>query len=243
MAVLTGVTMKVLVNQYDLTGYFRKMDLACERGMYDTTVFGSTSRAYIPGLKGGTIGVEGLFESVATAGNPDSVFNAIEAAATVPLVSIAPAGLAVGNRVYLLQAHENNHNIGAQVDALILNSAEFTDNDGFDQGVSLHALSAETSFPVTGTAVDNTAQTTNGGVAFLHVTAIAGGAPNIVYKVQHSVDNSVWADLVTFTAVTAASSQRIVVVDGTTVRRYLRMTATEGGTTSSITGSVSFARR
>ena len=241
--VVTGVTMSIMVNQFDLTGYFKSMNLDCTRGMYDSTVFGSTSKAFIPGLTSGTIGLSGLFESVATANAPDNIFAAIEASATVPIVSIAPAGRALGSRVYLLQAHESKHDIGAQVDALILNSAEFTDNDGYDYGVSLHALSAETSLPVTGASVNNGAATANGGVGFLQVSAIAGASPNVVYLIEHSTDDSTWVTLITFAAVTAAVAQRVVVAAGTTVRQYIRMTATEGGTTTSVTGSVSFARR
>lgn len=244
MAVQTGVTLKVLINQFDVTGYFRKMDLNGQTSMYDSTVFGSTSKAFIPGLRSGTISVEGLFEDIGTLNAPDNVFAAIEASATVPLVSIAPVGLTLGNRVYLLQAHENKHDIGAQIDALILNKADFTDNDGYDFGVSLHALSAETSLPYTGTATDNGAATSNGGVAFLHVSAIAGASPNAVIKIQHAAV-STYADLVTFSAVTALTNgfQRVVVALGTTVNRNLRATITEGGTTSSITPSISFARR
>ena len=244
MAIQTGVTMKILVNQFDLTGYFKKMDLGCQTGMYDSTVFGSTSKSFIPGLTSGTVWLEGLFEDSSTANAPDVVFAGIEAASVVPLVSVAPVGLALGNRVYLLQAHENKHDIGAQVDALILNKAEFTDNDGYDFGVSLHALIAETSLPFTGSAVDNGASSANGGVAFLHVSAIAGASPNAVIKIQHAAV-STYADLVTFSAVTALTNgfQRVVVAAGTTVNRNVRVVITEGGTTSSVTPSVSFARR
>lgn len=242
MAVVTGVTLKVLINQYDVTGYFRSLAVNGSRSMYDTTVFGNTSKNVVPGLRAGTIEIGGLFESTATANAPDNVFTAIEAASTVPIVSVFPEGWALGSRAYLLQAHETNHDIGAQIDDLILNSASFTCNDGLDAGVSLHALTAETTFPFTGTAVDNLALTSNGGVAFLHVSAIAGASPNVVVKIQHAAV-STYADLVTFVASTAASSQRIEVAAGTTVNRNLRATITEGGTTSSVTASVSFARR
>lgn len=244
MSVLTGVTLKVLVNQYDLTGYFRKLDLDFQRSMYDTTVFGDIAKQSIPGMKSGTIALEGLFEDTSTVGNPDTVLAALESAAAVPLVSVFPAGWSLGSRAYLLQAHENKHDIGAQVDALILNSAEFTDNDGYDMGVSLHALSAETSLPYTGTASDNGAATSNGGVAFLHVSELTGASPNAVIKIQHAAV-ATYADLVTFAAVTALTNgfQRIVVAAGTTVNRNLRITITEGGTTTSVTPSVSFARR
>jgi len=244
MSVLTGVSLKVLLNQHDITGYFRKLDMDCQVGMYDTTVFGSTSKAFIPGLRSGTIGLQGLFESAATTSAPDNVFAAIEASDTVPLLSVFPEGWALGKRAYLLQAHESNHSIGAEIDALILNSAEFTDNDGYDPGVSLHALTAETSLPFTGTAVDNGGATTNGGVAFLHTSAIAGASPNAVIKIQHAAV-ATYADLVTFAAVTSLATgfQRVVVAAGTTVNTNLRATITEGGTTSSITSAISFARR
>lgn len=244
MAFQTGVTLKILLNQYDITGYFRSLSLAGERSMYDTTVFGSTAKQSIPGLKSGSISLEGLFEDTATLDAPDTVFKNLESAAVVPIVSVFPEGWALGKRAYLLQVHENSHSIGAQVDALILNSAEFTDNDGYDFGVSLHALTPETSLPFTGTATDNLAATTNGGVGFLHTTAIAGTSPNAVIKIQHAAV-ATYADLITFTPVTSLATgfQRVVVPAGTTINRNLRATITEGGTTSSITSSISFARR
>lgn len=244
MSVLTGVTLKILLNQYDITGYFRSLGINGQRSMYDTTVFGSTAKTSIPGLKAGTVSLEGLFEDTATLDAPDTVFKDIESAATVPLVSVFPEGWALGKRAYLLQAHENNHNIGAQIDALVMNSAEFTDNDGYDFGLSLHALTAETVLPFTGTATDNLALTSNGGVGFLHTTAIAGAAPNAVIKIQHAAV-ATYADLVTFSAVTSLATgfQRVLVAAGTTVNRNLRATITEGGTTTSITSAISFARR
>lgn len=242
MAVVTGVTMRVLINGYDLSGYFRSMGLDNQTSMYDTTVFGSTSKAFIPGLKSGTVDVGGLFEQITTVNAPDNIFAAIEAAATVPLVSVAPAGLALGSRVYLLQAHENKHDIGAEIDALISNSASFTDNDGYDFGVSLHDLTPETVLPFTGAASDNLASTANGGVGFLHVTAMAGGAPNVIVKIRHAAV-ATYADLVTFVASTGVSSQRIVIAPGTTVNRNLRVEVAENGTTTSTTFQCSFARR
>jgi hypothetical protein len=77
----------------------------------------------------------------------------------------------------------------------------------------------------------------------VHTTAIAGAAPSVVWKIQHSTDNSTWADLVTFAASTAVGFERVEVAAGTTVNRYLRAIRTFGGTTTSITSAVAFARR
>ena len=243
MALITGVSMKVLINQYDLSGYFRSVNPSMSRGMYDTTTFGSTQHQSTPGFTTGTIEIEGFYEDPITADAPDNVFAAIEGASTPPIVSILPEGWAVNKRAYMIRANESNHTVNAVIDDIIKNNASFQSNDGYDIGLSLHGLIAETSYPVTGTSVDNSAASSNGGIAFLHVSAIAGAAPSITFKVQHSSDNAIWADLVTFTAVTTAGAQRVLVAAGTTVNRYLRMTATNGGTTSSVTGAVLFARR
>lgn len=243
MALVTGVTMKVVINQYDLSGFFRSINPSLTRGMYDTTAFGSTQHQSIPGFRTGTIEIEGFYEDPATASAPDNVFAAIEAAATPPLVSVLPEGWAIGKRSYMIQANESNHTVSAVIDDLVKNNATFQSTDGYDIGVSLHGLTAEAGFPVTGASVDNGAATSNGGVAFVQTSAIAGAGPNIVVKVQHSTNDSTWADLVTFTAITATGFQRVLVAAGTTVNRYLRATMTQGGTTTSITSLVGFARR
>lgn len=244
MSFLTGTSLKIILNQYDITSYFRSLSVAGERSMYDTTVFGSTDKTVIPGIKSGTVSLGGLFEDTATTGAPENVFSAIEGVATVPLLSAYPEGWALGKRAYLLQAHKNNRTIAGVIDDLVSISAEFTDNDGYDFGLSLHALTAETSLPFTGTAVDNLAATTDGGVGFLHTTAIAGADPAAIIKIQHAAV-STYADLIIFSDVSSLATgfQRVVVAAGTTVNRNLRATITEGGTTSSITAAISFARR
>jgi hypothetical protein len=65
-----------------------------------------------------------------------------------------------------------------------------------------------------------------------------------VCKVQHSADNSTWADLQAFTSVatTIVTAERIKVANGTTVNRYLRAVATPAGT-GSFTYHINFARQ
>jgi hypothetical protein len=67
------------------------------------------------------------------------------------------------------------------------------------------------------------AKTTNGGAGFISCSALAlGGYTDLSVKIQHSVDNAVWVDLVTFTPITAIrGAERVAVAPGTTVNRYL----------------------
>lgn len=81
-----------------------------------------------------------------------------------------------------------------------------------------------------GASVDNGAATTNGAVAHLHVLSKSGTSPTVTWKVQHSADDSMWVDLMTFTAATDKTSQRLAVTG--TVNRYLRASRIAGGSNS-----------
>lgn len=122
-------------------------------------------------------------------------------------------------------------------------TAEFQSNNQIENGVVL-AGNLAVSTTSTGSAVDNAASSANGGVAHLHVTANTRNG-TAVAKVQHSANNSTWADLVTFTTISTGTttSQRSVVNSGTTVNRYLRALITPAGSTGSLTVTVAFARR
>ena len=75
-----------------------------------------------------------------------------------------------------------------------------------------------------------TLQTTFGAQAYLHVTAVTGTSVDIA--VQHSADNSTWANLIDFGAQSAIGAQRATMSG--TVNRYLRA-ITGTGTFTSIT--------
>ena len=109
----------------------------------------------------------------------------------------------------------------------------------YDQGVSLADLE-EVVAGANGSTHTDAAGTTNGGIATLHVTACTG---TLTVKIQHSTNNSTWSDLATFTAATAATSERIIVAPATTVNRYLRASWTLTGSGAAATFTTSFARR
>jgi hypothetical protein len=84
-----------------------------------------------------------------------------------------------------------------------------------------------------------TLQTAWGAQGYLQVTGFTG--TSVTVTVQHSADNSTWADLIAFTAVTAApAAQRVAVSNTTTVDRYLRVIT--AGTFSNAVLAVAMAR-
>lgn len=244
MAVGVGTNAQLMLDGYNLSDFFRDFSVDMSKDILDATVFGNNGwRAKAVGLKHATASGTALYDDTTNTGSWDVLKNTFPSG-TAGTYAWAPHGFALGNQVFIVYSEQIRFNPQVVVDDLIrISTAAEARERAADLGISLHALTAETSFPVTGTTVDHGAATTNGGVGTLHVSAIAGASPNVVYRVQHAAV-STYADLVTFTAVTAAnSSQRIEVAAGTTVNRNLRMTITEGGTTTSVTGLVTFSRR
>ena len=204
----------------------------------EVTTIADSAKQFIPGDDTSTLTMGGYFDDDGTAG---AFFASVNTWMTTPTgVTVAPSGLALGSELVMVNANQSNvTNVTSDPAANTFTFAAQTDGVT-DFGRSLHDLTAETATAV-GTGYDNGAATANGGLAQIHVTAFSGFT-NIIVLVEHSVDNSVWATLATFSTVTAATSERITIAAGTTVRRYLRSSWTKTGT-GSCTFQVGFARR
>lgn len=227
---------RVLVNEYamsaDVTGY----TCTHSRNLSPVTTLTDEGMTFIPGLLSGGMGLRAVFDSSTT-----SLYSISRAAVGTDdgyLVLVAPEGLTVGAPAFTTVSDLSNLTADSAVADAVSSSIEATPDNGVDWGPVLHALSAETATG-DGTTVDETAATSNGGVAQLHVTAYTG-LTSIVVKVQHSTDDSIWSDLATFTSVTAATKERVAFTG--TVNRYVRAQWTVTGT-GSATFAVAIGRR
>jgi hypothetical protein len=119
-------------------------------------------------------------------------------------------------------------------------NAAYGVNGQVEDGVLLAAWGAVTA-NTNGTGVDNSAASTNGGAAYLEVSAFSGFT-GVAVKIQDSADNSSWADVTggAFTSITAAQTAQRIAITGT-IRRYTRYVATVTGS-GSITLAVALAR-
>ena len=241
MAFIHGKSSQVLHGAHDLTAFLNDASVSADAEVAETTAFGSSAKTYIVGLKDATVSASGMLDGAALA--TDEVLAASIGSNTLAPVTIGYDGTTLNNRVSLLLAKTTSYEVSTPVGDVVAVSYSAQADGGVDQGVSLAALTARTA-TTTGTANDNSASSTNGGVAQLHVTANTWSA-NATIKVAHSSDNSTFADLTTFTVVGTAvtTSERNIVASGTTVNRYLRAVATLTAGSGSITYQVSFARR
>jgi hypothetical protein len=225
-----------------LTSFLNDGSVSQDIETAETTVFGSAggAKTYIVGLRDATLSASGLFDGAANA--VDDVLQASIGSDTLAPVLFAQSGITAGNRCYIMQAKTTSYEVSAPVGDVVSVSYDAQADGGTDDAILLTALAAVTATG-NGSSQDNTTSTANGGVAQLHVTANSMNN-NTIFKVQHSADNSTWADLATFTTVatTVTTSERVTVATGTTVNRYLRANYTASGT-GSITFTMAFARR
>ena len=239
MAFQHGRNCAVLIGASNLSAFFNSADFGAQLETHETTTFGASAKSYAAGLLDGTASLSGLYDGADDA--VDEVLSSALANTAGQAVTIAPMGAGtLGNPARVGIAHQTDYSISASVGDMVQVSAELQATGGLWGALVLATLAARTA-SANSTSIDNGASSANGAVANLHVTAVSGTTPSATIKVQHSTDNSVWADLMTFTAATAATSEQKTVTG--TVNRYVRVVDTITGTTPSITYTVAFGRK
>jgi hypothetical protein len=231
-----GAQASIFANGYNVSPYFASVSTSASAETAEVTTLGATSKAYIPGIEDATFSLDGFYDG--SAGAIDAQMQNILGAETV--WTVVNTTDAVGAFGYAAATIGTTYEIGAEIGGAVSVTAEGQTNSGANAMRVLHPLAARTTSG-TGTQLDNSASSANGVVGYLQVTAVSGTTPSITAKVQHSTDGSTWADLVTFTAVTASNNAQRIAVSGT-VNRYLRALWTISGTTPSATFHLSAAR-
>lgn len=237
MTFVHGSSTRVLANEKEVSNKIAGWSMTHTRNMSEVTTVGQTPGAagarFTPGLQSGTLSVRGPWDSDVANGLHKEIVDAIGVDNALVMTCL-PDSDAVGRFALFTAGDVTDHAIDASVaDAVGFTLAAAAD-EGVEMGFVLHPLTAETA-DGNGAAVDRGAApitpTTRGLKAVLHVTAYSG-LTSLGVKVQHSTDNSVWADLATFAAKTAIGSELISVAIGTTVNRYLRVVTDVTGTGS-----------
>lgn len=240
MAFVAGKDGRVIVDDVAFSTYVADWEATQELDLHDVTVLSNSGHKWVAGLDGGQVSLAGPADDSASTGGQDETLDSARGSTNGEPVSVAPAGFTVGNRVFFCKGRTVNYATSGSVTDAVRYQAQVIADGLLDRGISLHDLEAETA---TGndTSQDNSASSSNGGAAVLHVTAASGTSPTLDATVQHSSDNATWVDLVTFTQATATTSERSTVTG--TVNRYVRAEWTIGGTGPSFTFAIAFARR
>lgn len=235
-----GKNTAVLVDQYNISPFLNEVSSSQSIETADTSTFGTAAKTYVVGQNDATISFTGLFDGATDA--IAEIFETIIDNDSTPVITIAAdGGMVVGNRAVLAEAKQTSYEVSAPVTDVVSLSGEFQVTGGLRGGVIIAANAAHTA-STDGASVDGAASSTLGARANLHVTANTRDADTVI-KVQHSADEAVWVDLITFTTVGSTTVTSETATATGTVNRYLRATTTIASGTGSITYSVSISRR
>jgi hypothetical protein len=231
-----GSKAKLLLSGYDVSTSMQDATAGLSVDSADASTWGTTNKRYaVSNIIDGTFTGSGVWEATgATPGSIDELLHTKLAGNHV--ATYMPAGDGFGNRARLIGGYETSFDIPSPTDDIVAFEFEIQSSAGFlHKARVLRPVGADNSINgnSNGTALDElgaVGSTTGGLGAALHVRQKAGGAGTLTVKVQHSPDNSVWTDLLTFAGVTVAPAAQYLEVAGT-VQRYLRALWTVTGGT------------
>jgi hypothetical protein len=225
---LAGDFIKVLVGGYDLTGDSNRLVITDRYDAHDVTAFGDQYHSFILGQRTAMIEHMGYLNAVDAQSH--AVLKGISVQGVFSLFignNVAPV---VGDPVFSLDTRQGRYATAPEAGRYIPFVALFA-NRGGNGGWGV-ALTPPVTFTdtTTGSGVDNGAQTTNGGVAHLHVLqAAASDTYSII--VQGSSYSDFHDNLPAFATFTLNASQlgsERITINGT-IPQYTRFKATRTG--------------
>lgn len=230
MATVTqGAT--VLADGFDLSCYLKSIDVKSESDVLDASVLCTTGfRSFAMGLTEWAVSGEGFFAYDATTDSLsiDKGFADEFSATANRIITVGKEGSALGSHATLLNTKQASYSVQETIGDLLMTSfeakatLESTTAKPFATG-GIWLMNQAVTGTVNITSVDDGAGATVGWLAHLHV--IAENMTNLVVKVQHSTDNSTWADLITFTATGVVGAEQKFDT-ATSVNRYIRAAVT-----------------
>ncbi len=230
----------VLFGGYDVRGTLTEVETEREVVLEDVTTLGVADAAWQPvGLKRGAMSQRGFWDD-ATNSVHDMLVGLAQRVACIGLEGNTFGKKFIGWAGAITVKYRRIASKGALHKA----EADYQVTGAVEEGIILHVDQSESADPFTGSAHDNAAASSAGGSGYLEVQGLTlGGYTNWLPKIRTSVDNVVYADLITFTAVTAAPAAERKTVAGT-VNRYTRCEAdfVGAGAGQSVRFMMGFAR-
>lgn len=233
----------LLIGGYDVLSNTTDLEDNREALIEDTTVLGvAWEEAAAVGVKKYEISQKGFYDDATNKAN-----DLLITPGTSRVLAFAPAGNVLGRPFVGSPLVQVDYQRMISRGALHKANASYLSEGPHDEGKILHTHKAETaaSGDTEGAdSQDNLVSSANGGSGYLEVSALAlGGYTDVTVKIRHSADDITYADLITFTVVTAAPTAERKTVAGT-VNRYLAHNWAFGGAgaAQTITYFVGFAR-
>jgi len=233
MAVKAGENVRVYLDGYDISGYASKVSVGLKGGLTDVTTLNSAGHKHARTLADNIASVEGFYDE-------DGINIALEARRSSSGVLSIMDGESHGSVAVCGNAAMDDFSYDTVVDDVIKANASFKFNGLAGSGKVIGAKATHTA-DSNDTTVDDSAGTTAGGEAYLHVFSVSS-ADTIDVTLRHSTDNFSSSDvlLCTFTQASAITAEKVAFTGA--VNRYVRAVYDVTGSDVSIVAAVQFVR-
>ena len=225
---LAGDHVRVLVDGYELTGDSNRVTVDAKRDLPEQTVFLDRVHNFLPGQRVSNVEHVGFLNAAVARSHPVLRANTLEGIFAVLLGQNADP--VVGDPVYMLDGLQGGYSTLPEVAKVIPFTAKFANRGGRGGwGVAL-AVPMTFTNSSNGSSVDNSAASSNGGAAFLHILQ-AAASDTYAITVEGSTTGAFGGEestLATFTLdASALGSERIAIAGS--VPRYTRWKAVRTG--------------
>lgn len=245
MAKQNGLNVRILVKGYDLSGDANALSgVGYNSELLDVTTLDVSARKRIVGITDSEITVDAWFDNAASKQHAVWTSNSGKLP-TADQEVLIPMGSAVGDASAGLVAKQGTYTTTNAPGSAIAANAVFSANgSAIDFGIMLTSHTDAITSSTSGSSVDNSASSSNGGSWIYQVVALSavGGNARWHLNVQHSSDNSAWTDAssATVTASDGIGSARTTFTG--TLNRYVRQRVVLDASSGSLTYAIAFVR-
>lgn len=235
-----GKATAVVVGAFDPSRYFNEISLGWTLDTHDASGFQMEAKEYVAGQNDSTVSASGFWQGSLDSVQADFEDGLGDGDEGERLYLVLFGGWSVGARCATGYALRTAFDVTSPVSDLVSTSFSLQGQPGRrSMAVALSPTTPLTDVAPNGATHDNAAGTVSGALVQVHVLAnTMDAATDLV--VQHSVNGSVWADLLTLPLAAGDTTATRVTVAGT-VNRYTRVIADPAGT-GTIVAAVALAR-
>ena len=230
-----GSQARLYINDLDMSLYVEQVDQEITRQTAEHTPLAAQTTNRAVGVNSVTLNLAG--SAYVADSNAAHHWEQAQASDNA-LYAFVPGGDVVGRVVYCAHSMQGDMSITAPSSDIVRIPFGHLGTGQLDRAVILRAMSTGGTAP--GATHDATADSVDGGAAYLFCTALGGTEPELAVTLQHSDDGLDWSTLVAMTALEATGAEKKAVAGE--VKRYLRVTWTLTGTEPTARWFAAFAR-
>ena len=237
-----GSKTSVYLDGADMSPYLNQADWSSDQESAETTTFNATWKTHIAGRNSAKAGFAGYYDPLQL--QLETHLAAGVGSLVSGVLTVCQGGTVIGDDARLFSVTSSSYAESSPVGGVIAVKWDTETTTAVGTGWVLHPLGSDTD-TTTGATRDDAAATATGYIGHLQVTAQNATSWVVVIQDASASNFSDGATVMTFTAATGKTSQRIVSATNTTaLRRYVRYVATRtgGSAASTITFQLSYAR-